>query len=358
MVSPERRDGVISLQGRGRPKSKCQPYVPSYMNLSNGPEPCVVCGDAATGYHYRCMTCEGCKGFFRRTIQKNLQYACKGNAKCMIDKVTRNHCQKCRFDKCVQVGMATQLVLSENERQAKRQLIESNRERRKVQSIRAQLCSGGLSESERNFIDSLTVIYGSGFKRFEKDIDSGDTNNEDIKSSQVTSYIRQMVAFAQKIPGFSQLCDQDKFTLLKSYCFELALFRLACNYDSDIDQLLLPAATTPNGENFNLLDSVMEFAASIVRLSLDDCESALAAVLILLNPEKAKLEQPDKVEELQDVFLSALRNYNAETYPSEVVRWPKILLRLAELHSLCCSHYSEFATDFFLASWKHGTDPI
>ena len=31
------------------------------MDLSNGPEPCVVCGDAATGYHYRCMTCEGCK---------------------------------------------------------------------------------------------------------------------------------------------------------------------------------------------------------------------------------------------------------------------------------------------------------
>ena len=37
------------------------PYVPSYMDLTNGPEPCVVCNDAATGYHYRCMTCEGCK---------------------------------------------------------------------------------------------------------------------------------------------------------------------------------------------------------------------------------------------------------------------------------------------------------
>lgn len=37
------------------------PYIPSYMDLSNGPEPCVVCSDAATGYHYRCMTCEGCK---------------------------------------------------------------------------------------------------------------------------------------------------------------------------------------------------------------------------------------------------------------------------------------------------------
>ena len=36
------------------------------MDLTNGPEPCVVCGDAATGYHYRCMTCEGCKVSFKR----------------------------------------------------------------------------------------------------------------------------------------------------------------------------------------------------------------------------------------------------------------------------------------------------
>uniref|UniRef100_G1PE40 Thyroid hormone receptor beta n=1 Tax=Myotis lucifugus TaxID=59463 RepID=G1PE40_MYOLU len=70
---------------------------------------CVVCGDKATGYHYRCITCEGCKGFFRRTIQKNLHpsYSCKYEGKCVIDKVTRNQCQECRFKKCIYVGMAT-----------------------------------------------------------------------------------------------------------------------------------------------------------------------------------------------------------------------------------------------------------
>lgn len=31
------------------------------MDLKNGLDPCVVCGDAATGFHYRQMTCEGCK---------------------------------------------------------------------------------------------------------------------------------------------------------------------------------------------------------------------------------------------------------------------------------------------------------
>ncbi|KAF6101389.1 thyroid hormone receptor beta [Phyllostomus discolor] len=87
-------------------EKKCKGYIPSYLDKD---ELCVVCGDKATGYHYRCITCEGCKGFFRRTIQKNLHpsYSCKYEGKCVIDKVTRNQCQECRFKKCIYVGMAT-----------------------------------------------------------------------------------------------------------------------------------------------------------------------------------------------------------------------------------------------------------
>lgn len=49
------------------------------------------------------------QGFFRRTIQKNLNptYSCKFQGKCVIDRVTRNQCQECRFKKCIAVGMAT-----------------------------------------------------------------------------------------------------------------------------------------------------------------------------------------------------------------------------------------------------------
>lgn len=55
------------------------------------------------------LTVSALKGFFRRTIQKNLNptYACKYEGKCVIDKVTRNQCQECRFKKCITVGMAT-----------------------------------------------------------------------------------------------------------------------------------------------------------------------------------------------------------------------------------------------------------
>lgn len=80
---------------------------------------------------------QGKEGFFRRTIQKNLNptYACKYEGKCVIDKVTRNQCQECRFKKCIAVGMATDLVLDDSKRLAKRKLIEENRERRRKEEL-------------------------------------------------------------------------------------------------------------------------------------------------------------------------------------------------------------------------------
>ena len=66
---------------------------------------CLVCGDKGSGYHYSVYTCEGCKGFFKRSVQKCLSYACKENSSCVINKFTRNSCQHCRFRKCLEVGM-------------------------------------------------------------------------------------------------------------------------------------------------------------------------------------------------------------------------------------------------------------
>lgn len=38
---------------------------------------CSICGDRATGKHYGAISCDGCKGFFRRSVRKNQEYACR-----------------------------------------------------------------------------------------------------------------------------------------------------------------------------------------------------------------------------------------------------------------------------------------
>ncbi|XP_067869570.1 nuclear receptor subfamily 1 group D member 1 [Heterodontus francisci] len=72
---------------------------------------CKVCGDVASGFHYGVHACEGCKGFFRRSIQQNIQYKkCLKNENCTIMRINRNRCQQCRFKKCLAVGMSRDAV--------------------------------------------------------------------------------------------------------------------------------------------------------------------------------------------------------------------------------------------------------
>ncbi|XP_064352281.1 nuclear receptor subfamily 2 group C member 2 isoform X5 [Camelus dromedarius] len=76
-------------------------------------EYCVVCGDKASGRHYGAVSCEGCKGFFKRSVRKNLTYSCRSNQDCIINKHHRNRCQFCRLKKCLEMGMKMESVQSE-----------------------------------------------------------------------------------------------------------------------------------------------------------------------------------------------------------------------------------------------------
>ena len=75
---------------------------------------CAVCGDNAACQHYGVRTCEGCKGFFKRTVQKNAKYVCLADKNCPVDKRRRNRCQFCRFQKCLAVGMVKEVVRTDS----------------------------------------------------------------------------------------------------------------------------------------------------------------------------------------------------------------------------------------------------
>lgn len=68
---------------------------------------CKVCGDRASGKHYGVISCDGCRGFFKRAIRKKMGrlYRCKDNNSCIVDVSRRNQCQACRYRRCMEVKM-------------------------------------------------------------------------------------------------------------------------------------------------------------------------------------------------------------------------------------------------------------
>uniref|UniRef100_A0A1A8N689 Nuclear receptor subfamily 2, group C, member 1 n=2 Tax=Nothobranchius TaxID=28779 RepID=A0A1A8N689_9TELE len=102
-TTPELAGQQIQFVTEGSDQSIVKPIV----------EYCVVCGDKASGRHYGAVSCEGCKGFFKRSIRKNLVYTCRGSGDCAINKLHRNRCQYCRLQRCIALGMKQDSVQCE-----------------------------------------------------------------------------------------------------------------------------------------------------------------------------------------------------------------------------------------------------
>ncbi|KAL4225518.1 hypothetical protein ACF0H5_016206 [Mactra antiquata] len=71
---------------------------------------CRICKDRATGIHYGVATCEGCKGFFKRSITRGDKYKCFFGGECDLNPKNRNRCKSCRFQRCLDVGMSVESV--------------------------------------------------------------------------------------------------------------------------------------------------------------------------------------------------------------------------------------------------------
>ncbi|KAJ8365136.1 hypothetical protein SKAU_G00139670 [Synaphobranchus kaupii] len=369
-------------------------YIPSYLEKD---EPCVVCGDKATGYHYRCITCEGCKGFFRRTIQKNLHpsYSCKYDGCCIIDKITRNQCQLCRFKKCISVGMAMDLVLDDSKRVAKRRLIEENRERRKKEEMVKTLQNRPEpTSSEWELIRMVTEAHrhtnaqGSHWKQKRKFLP------EDIGQSPVvpTSDGDKGTGGLQRVhqdhhAGHHprrRLCQKtahvlrDQIILLKGCCMEIMSLRAAVRYDPDSETLTLSGEMAVKREQLKngglgvVSDAIFDLGKSLAQFNLDDTEVALLQAVLLMSsggrvvhvysafhtPEvsfKARswplglsgqiargLTCVEKIEKCQETYLLAFEHYINFRKHNIPHFWPKLLMKVTDLRMIGACHASRF----------------
>lgn len=338
-------------------------WLPSY--LSDGGSVCGVCSDAATGYHYRAMTCEGCKGFFRRTVQRGLSYVCRHGGSCTIDRSNRNACQHCRYLRCLSAGMAPALVLSEKQRVAKRQLVEENRERRRFDNFSSDHLKihSTVTPADHTIIQSLVAAYNAAFSKENSSQNGSDAvselNKEGTESEgeeaavwegllqRLSPAVARVVLFVKNIPEFTTLSSEDQALLLRGCVAEILFLRTCLRYNSQTQSILLrngkhlfrsQVESALGGSLWCFLGPVFELAATVSRLKLDGTEAAMLVALLAVQTDRVGLFDMEKVEGVQDSLLAACKRHIVSSYPNQPIRWAKLMMKLTHIRNIASQH--------------------
>ncbi|KAM7534178.1 hypothetical protein Aperf_G00000115919 [Anoplocephala perfoliata] len=196
----------FEVKSDGRPPSVASSLLPVST--------CLICGDKATGKHYGAYSCDGCKGFFRRSVRRKHTYSCRYNRTCTIDKDMRNQCRFCRLKKCFRVGMNRAAV---------------QHERDKISNHRSFYDGPGLNGT---LIDISTLLRAE----VESKESSGSVEAKEIslsgplKVSDICSafkiHLLRLINWAKQLECFSTLDMPDQLTLLRGNAGELLLLSI------------------------------------------------------------------------------------------------------------------------------------
>ncbi|CAM9940295.1 unnamed protein product [Bubo scandiacus] len=270
-------------------------------------KPCFVCSDKSSGYHYGVSSCEGCKGFFRRSIQKSMVYTCHRDKNCQINKVTRNRCQFCRLQKCFEVGMSKEAVRNDRNKKKKEVKVELGK----------------------------YTTNSSADHRVQLDLGLWDKFSE-----LATKCIIKIVEFAKRLPGFTALSMADQITLLKAACLDILMLRICTRYTPEQDTMTFSDGLTLNRTQMHnagfgpLTDLVFAFAGQLLPLQMDDTETGLLSAICLICGDRMDLEEPEKVEKLQEPLLEALKVYARRRRPRQPHMFPRMLMKITDLRGI------------------------
>ncbi|OBS78740.1 hypothetical protein A6R68_18891 [Neotoma lepida] len=175
----------------------------------------------------------------------------------------------------------------------------------------------------------------SSEQRVSLDIDLWDKFSE-----LSTKCIIKTVEFAKQLPGFTTLTIADQITLLKAACLDILILRICTRYTPEQDTMTFSDGLTLNRTQMHnagfgpLTDLVFAFANQLLPLEMDDAETGLLSAICLICGDRQDLEQPDKVDMLQEPLLEALKVYVRKRRPSRPHMFPKMLMKITDLRSI------------------------
>ncbi|XP_032253152.1 nuclear receptor subfamily 1 group I member 3 isoform X2 [Phoca vitulina] len=265
----------------------------------DGPRSCMVCGDRATGYHFHALTCEGCKGFFRRTVSKNTGLTCPFAGSCKVNKAQRRHCPACRLQKCLDAGMKKEMILSA-EALAQRRAKQAQR--------RAQWAAVQLSKGQQELVQTLLGAHarhvGTMFDQFVQfrppahlfihhqrlPIPVPPLPLLEHFAEVNTFMVQQVIKFTKDLPLFRSLPMEDQISLLKGAAVEICHIALNTTFCLQTRNFLCGPLryTLEDGVHVGFQEEFLEllfrFHATLRRFQLQEPEYVLMAAMALFSP--------------------------------------------------------------------------
>ncbi|XP_051991593.1 retinoic acid receptor RXR-beta-A isoform X5 [Xyrauchen texanus] len=312
---------------------------------------CAICGDRSSGKHYGVYSCEGCKGFFKRTVRKDLSYTCRDNKDCLVDKRQRNRCQYCRYQKCLAMGMKREAVQEERQRNKER-----DGEVESTSAVNEEMPVEKILEAEMA-VEQKTELHADGSS-------GGSSPNDPVTNicQAADKQLFTLVEWAKRIPHFSELSLDDQVILLRAGWNELLIASFSHRSISVKDGILLATGlhvhrnsahsagvgaifdreSAHNAEVGAIFDRVLTELVSKMRdMQMDKTELGCLRTIILFNPDAKGLSSPSEVELLREKVYASLEAYCKQRYPDQQGRFAKLLLRLPALRSIglkCLEH--------------------
>ncbi|CAJ0596317.1 unnamed protein product [Cylicocyclus nassatus] len=296
--------------------SETSPSPPASSSTSDGVvADCVVCGDKSSGKHYGQFSCEGCKSFFKRSIRRSLSYTCRGSKNCPVDVNHRNQCQFCRLKKCVKMGM-------------RREAVQRGRVHNGPPFLGCMFPPPFLPRPPLPFLHPFMVNFSAAAENFSRFTDT--ENNIALPRSFPTidvgtNFLYSTVDWAKQISFFNDLTQRDQISLLQSSWVQLFVL---CAAGSSVPLAPQEELAAKDGVVY------MEHVERIRALHMDFFEMNSVKAIVLFNPDTPSLQEPLKVEVIQEKIQTSLDEYCRTQKSQQPSRFGRILLRLPALRTI------------------------
>ena len=311
---------------------------------------CVVCGDRSSGWHYNVQACEGCKGFFRRSVAKRLEYQCKYGGDCKLVVTNRKRCQACRLAKCFKMGMKSDCVESLKVAEEKAALKRKIDEDMAMKAVAAEAkrrppeAKLPMTADQQNLVNTLLIylertqdLPADELQKMHMLVTMKETTQEQIIMHIIQSTyisIKSIFGFANLLPGSDSIPEPYKGIMLRGSFREALLLRTAMCYDAATDTIKLCGADY-NLQSLNSIglynQRVFDFCRQLARLGLDAAEYTLLTALIVFAARPG-INLP--IEDLQDHYSDTLRAYVNNKREEPTVAFARMLSMLTELRDM------------------------